>query len=115
MKSFGQFIREKRDERDLSLRELARRVSVSAAFLSDIELGRRYPSDDVLQKLSDVLGIPTKELQSYDPRPPVEDLKRLTESNPKYGVAFRKIVRDGITPEQIMNLRVIKSDKKKKG
>lgn len=114
MKPFGQFLREKRDERDLSLRELARRAQVSAAFLSDIELGRRYPSDDVLQKLGEALGVSTTELQSYDPRPPVEDLKRLTELNPKYGVAFRRIVRDRITPEQILNLRVIKSDKKSK-
>jgi hypothetical protein len=54
------------------------------------------------------------ELQEYDPRPPVEDLKRLTELNPKYGIAFRTIVDQNITPEEILNLRGHKPLKKKK-
>ena len=42
-KTLGVRIRELRDQRDLSLREFARRLGdVSAAHLSDIELGRRY-------------------------------------------------------------------------
>ena len=41
----GQRIRELRGKKDLSLRELAKKLDVSAAFLSDIELGRRYPSE----------------------------------------------------------------------
>jgi transcriptional regulator with XRE-family HTH domain len=114
MKTLGQFIREKRDELDLSLRELARRIDVSAAFLSDIELGRRYPSDDVMEELCRVLKVSRRELDSYDPRPPVEDLKRLSELNPKYGIAFRTIVDQNITPEEILKLRSQQSDKKKK-
>jgi transcriptional regulator with XRE-family HTH domain len=111
MKTLGQFIREKRDEKDLSLREMARRIDVSAAFLSDIELSRRFPSDDVFKKLSQVLEVPLKELQSYDTRPPVEGLKRLTELNPQYGVAFRKIIDEGISPEDILKLAGKKSGK----
>jgi transcriptional regulator with XRE-family HTH domain len=114
MKTLGQFIREKRDEKDLSLRELARRVDVSAPFMSDIELGRRYPSDDVLKKICKAIDVTVAELQDYDPRPPVEDLKRLTELNPKYGIAFRTIVDENITPEEILNLRGHKPNKKKK-
>ena len=47
--TLGQKIHELRDKADLSLRELALKISVSAPFLSDIELGRRFPSEEVLQ------------------------------------------------------------------
>ena len=43
MKTLGERIRELREERDLSLRELAGKIGVSAAFMSDVELNRRYP------------------------------------------------------------------------
>ena len=39
MKTLGEHIRELREERDLSLRELATKIQVSAAFMSDVELG----------------------------------------------------------------------------
>ncbi len=114
MKSFGQFIREKRDEKDLSLRELARRAGVSAPFLSDIELGRRFPSDEVLEKLGAILGATVDELRGYDTRPPIEGLRRLAESNPKYGVAFRRIIDDGITPEDLIKLAEQRSKAKRR-
>jgi hypothetical protein len=41
-------------------------------------------------------------------------LKRLSELNPKYGIAFRTIVDQNITPEEILKLRSQQSDKKKK-
>jgi len=63
-------VRNRRDEQGLSLREVSRRVGVSAAFMSDIELGRRYPSEEVLKKLAQVINVSLTELQSYDPRTP---------------------------------------------
>jgi hypothetical protein len=41
MEALGQYMRRRRDELDLSLREFAKRLDCSAAFISDIELGRR--------------------------------------------------------------------------
>jgi transcriptional regulator with XRE-family HTH domain len=35
--------------------ELARKLKVSAAFLSDIELDRRHASDEVFQRLAEIL------------------------------------------------------------
>ncbi|MGH9962328.1 MAG: helix-turn-helix domain-containing protein, partial [Pyrinomonadaceae bacterium] len=57
MKTLGQRIRELRDAKELSLRELAKKLEISAPFLSDIELGRRYPSDEVLASLARKLGV----------------------------------------------------------
>jgi transcriptional regulator with XRE-family HTH domain len=113
MKTLGQFIREKREELDLSLRELARRVGVSAAFMSDIELGRRYPSDDIFEKLSKPLEVTVDELKRYDSRPPVEELKRITDSDPTFGFALRKLVDKEVTAEDILKLADNKPDRKK--
>jgi transcriptional regulator with XRE-family HTH domain len=110
MKTLGQKIRELREEKDLSLRELARKLGVTAAFLSDIELGRRYPSDKVLSDMAKELGTSLENLRSHDTRAPVDDLRRLASSNPLYGIAFRKVIDKGITPEQLLRL----ADKKKK-
>jgi transcriptional regulator with XRE-family HTH domain len=111
MKNLGKFIRTTRDEKDLSLRELARRAQISAAFLSDIELGRRYPSEDVLSKLAKALNVSLADLQSEDSRPPLDEMKRITELNPLYGVAFRKIIDEKISAEDLIKLA---QQKKKK-
>jgi transcriptional regulator with XRE-family HTH domain len=78
----GQRIRELREERDVSLRELAKKLGVSAAFLSDIELGRRYPSEENLKDLARMLGVSFDNLKAHDTRPPIEEMKvfrRLTQ------------------------------------
>ena len=90
--SLGQRIRELRDKADLSLRGLAMRVGISAPFLSDMELRRRFPSEEILAKLADALDVSPDELKQYDTRGPIADLKRLVDSNPKLGFAFRTVV-----------------------
>jgi transcriptional regulator with XRE-family HTH domain len=50
-----QRLHELRDKADLSLRELTRKVGISSPFLSDIELGRRFPSEEILAKLAGAL------------------------------------------------------------
>ncbi len=64
MKTFGERIRELREKQDLSVRELAKKLKVSASFVSDMELGRRYPSDDVLERLASELDTTIGDLRS---------------------------------------------------
>src|SRR5262245_17928 len=52
----GQAIRAVREQRGLSLRELARRVNVSPSFVSQVELGKANPSVGTLYALVSVLG-----------------------------------------------------------
>lgn len=101
-KTLGDRIRELRETKDVSLRAFARKLDVSAAFVSDIELGRRNPSDDVLIRMARLLGTTADDLRSYDARPPVDELRRLAAADPAYGVAFRRIVEEGKSPEEIM-------------
>jgi transcriptional regulator with XRE-family HTH domain len=111
--SLGQRIRTLREAKDLSLRELAKRVDKSAAFLSDIELGRRFPSDEVLALLAQELDVTQDDLRSYDTRPAVEEIRRLAAENPKYGFAFRTLVEKRLSPEELLELVETKSEKKK--
>jgi transcriptional regulator with XRE-family HTH domain len=119
MKTLGQRIRELREKEDLSLREFAAKLGgLSAAFLSDVELGRRHPSDKVFQEMARILKTSLEDLKSYDARPPIEDLKRLTNENPAYGFAFRQAIdkaqKKELSPEEIVEFIRNKPAHKKK-
>jgi transcriptional regulator with XRE-family HTH domain len=110
----GSKIREFREERDLSLRELAKRLGVSAAFLSDIELGRRYPSEENLKDLARMLGVPLAELKAHDTRPPIEEMKRLSAADPRYAVAFRTMIDRKPSAEELLKFAESLRPSKKK-
>ncbi len=115
MKTLGERIRELREKQDLSVRELAKQLQLSAAFLSDVELGRRHPSDEVLQQIARSLGIAVAQLREHDTRAPVQELRRLAAANPAYGVMLRKVVDKNIDPDEIIKfLDSHKSQAKKK-
>lgn len=115
MKSLGERIRELRDELDLSLRELCKAAGdISPAFLSDIELGRRNPSDQVLRDLAKALKTDFAKLKEHDNRPAVEEMKRRALSNPTMGFAFRKILDANVSAEDLLNLASAKEKKDKK-
>lgn len=120
-KTLGERIRELREKSDLSLREFGRKLGdlrgrgqgdVTAAFLSDIELGRRNPSEKVLANMARVLGTTVEDLESYDVRPAVEGFKRLVAQNPALGLAFRKALDKDISPEELIKM-VEKKDRNK--
>jgi transcriptional regulator with XRE-family HTH domain len=115
VKTLGQRIRELREKKDLSLREFAKQLGgLSAPFLSDIELNRRFPSEDVLVKMAKVLDTPVDDLRSYDTRPPVEGLRRLASENPAYGLAFRKMIEGNVTPQELIDFMEKKRNRGKK-
>ena len=74
----------------LSLRELARALDVSAAFMSDVELGRRQPSDKHVSAIARALGVALEDLKEFDTRPPLQEFRRATQSDPEFGFAFRQ-------------------------
>lgn len=114
MKTLGERIRELREKHDWSGRELAKKLKVSAPFLSDIELGRRYPSDEVLERLASFLETTPDDLKKYDARPPVQELKRIAANNPAMGFALRKVIDQEVSPEQLLTFLEGHSRRKKK-
>jgi transcriptional regulator with XRE-family HTH domain len=98
-KTLGLRLRELRQNADLSLRDLGEKLKdptsntpVSAAFLSDIENGRRFPSDDMIEKLAEIFSVKPLELHRCDPRGPAREIQDLATMNPQYAFAFRRAV-----------------------
>jgi transcriptional regulator with XRE-family HTH domain len=104
MEGLGPFMRRRRDELDLSLREFAKRLDCSAAFISDIELGRRNPSEKVLAEIARVLEVKLEELRAMDVRPPIDDIKRLTLHDPKFALAFRTMIDKKVSADELLAL-----------
>lgn len=102
MKPLGERIRELREQRDLSVREFAKKIKISAPFLSDVELGRRHPSDDVLKTIAIALGTTLEELKKHDSRPPMQELKRIAANNPAMGFALRRVVDEDVSPDELL-------------
>jgi transcriptional regulator with XRE-family HTH domain len=102
MENLGSYIRKRRETLDFSLREFAKKLSCSAAFISDIELGRRHPSDKVLADIAKALDVKIEDLRSHDVRPPIEDIKRITQDDPTYALAFRTVIDKDISASQLL-------------
>jgi transcriptional regulator with XRE-family HTH domain len=60
--AIGDFIREQREQAQVSLRQLARLAGVSNPYLSQIERGLRKPSADILQQIAKGLRISAEQL-----------------------------------------------------
>jgi transcriptional regulator with XRE-family HTH domain len=112
--TLGQRIRELREEKDMSLRDLAKEIKVSAPFLSDVELGRRYPSDKILSSIAHALGTLLDDLRTYDTRIPVDELKRLATSDPRFGFAFRKVIDKNISSQDLIDFADSRINKRRK-
>ena len=110
MEGLGPYMRRRRDELDLSLREFAKRLDCSAAFISDIELGRRHPSEKVLAEIARVLEVKLEKLQAMDVRAPIDDIKRLTQNDPRFALAFRTMIDKKVSAEELLVKGGVKLD-----
>lgn len=79
--SLGEKIKQERKQRKISLREFARQLSISPAFLVDIEKNRRLPNEETLQKIADLLDIPVSVFDEFSPEVP-KSVKEWINTNP---------------------------------
>lgn len=61
-RSFGEVIRARRRELDLTQEEIARRIGTSVPYVGHLESAKRHPSDRVVAQLAAVLGLGGREL-----------------------------------------------------
>lgn len=105
-KTLGEKIRELRLAAGMSLRQLARTVHRSPPFISDVELGRRFPSDEVLRAIAEELAVDFNELKQYDTRESVSRLRRLAETDARWGLALRTTADQAksgdLTPDELL-------------
>src|SRR5208337_2782151 len=56
-RSFGEVIRERRRQLDLTQEQVARRIKSSVPYIGHLEGNKRRPSDATVRKLAEVLGL----------------------------------------------------------
>ena len=60
--NFGEVIRTRRRELDLTQDEVASRIKTSTPYVGHLESGKRHPSDKIVTRLAEVLGFDNREL-----------------------------------------------------
>ena len=90
MPTLGGRIKEERQRQGLTVRGFARDIGVQPPYVTDIEAGRRRPSQEVLGRISERLGIPLSDLESLDPRIPHE-VKEWMEDEPRVSRLLRRL------------------------
>lgn len=80
VKTLGEAVRLLREAQGLTLRALAKKVGVTAPFLSDLEHGRRQTNQ--YAALAEALEVQVDELRLLDTRVP-GDLREWLSENPK--------------------------------
>ena len=58
----GDYLRDLRNKKRLSLREVGEKVGVSGSYLSQIETSERQPSAEILRKLAPAYGVPVRDM-----------------------------------------------------
>ena len=58
----GEVIRRRRRELDLTQEEVASRIRTSTPYVGHLEAGKRHPSDKIVRRLAEVLGLDNREL-----------------------------------------------------
>jgi DNA-binding XRE family transcriptional regulator len=61
-RTFGQVIRERRRQLDLTQEEVARRIKTSIPYIGHLESAKRHPSEKLVVRLAEVLGLEPREL-----------------------------------------------------
>jgi transcriptional regulator with XRE-family HTH domain len=61
-RSFAQVLRDRRQQLDLTEEELARRIKTSTPYIGHLESAKRHPSDKIVTRLAEVLGLDRREL-----------------------------------------------------
>jgi transcriptional regulator with XRE-family HTH domain len=107
----GSQLRAARTKAKISLRELARRVGISASFMSQVELGRAVPSIGTLYTIVSELGLSLDTLMSGEHQAPapqsddttinaaVSTLQGVSSFIPSAGTSLPGIQRAGDRPE----------------
>ena len=104
--TFGQVVRDRRRQLDLTQEEVAHRINTSTPYVGHLESSKRHPSDKIVTRLADVLGLERRELY-FLANPGARELlhTRPAPSSASAWDSFRKDERlrriHSITPEEM--------------
>lgn len=95
--TFGEFIKEKRQSKGITLRAFADKIDIAPAYMSDIEKSKRNaPTQEILEKMVKILELSNEEtnelfdLAANSKDAIAQDLKEYVSDNQNVRVALRK-------------------------
>lgn len=90
-KNFGKRLRQIRREKGLSQEKLAELLKVSSnSYVSDIERGRLFPTDERLKDWADIVGLTWEEIEELKVD---AELERLGLTDPGFTLMFKEVPR----------------------
>jgi transcriptional regulator with XRE-family HTH domain len=103
--TLGQRIRRKRMERDIGLREMARMVDISPAYLSRVETDeeRTPPGEDTIKRIAKVIGDDVNALMHLAGRVP-SDVGDMLKEDPSLPQFLRTAKARGFTGKELEQL-----------
>lgn len=106
--AYGQKIREKRKERQMSLNQLAEAIGKTPSFLSQIERGLADPSITSLRNIAEVLEVPIFYflMDTEQPSPVVRKNQRKRIKSPGYKVTFELLTPDLNRQMEVVEFRL---------
>ena len=109
--TFGEVIRSRRRKLGLTQDEVASRIKTSKPYVAHLESGNRHPSDKIVARLAEVLGLDGRHLFLLA-NPHTEALLYSDEGQLAEGSVFEQFQNDqdlqtlyGITPDEMEVLR----------
>lgn len=103
-RTLGEVIRDARTAARLGLRELAKKLSITPSYQSDIEYDRRVPSEEVLRGTATELKLDFDDLMARAGRFG-ERADRYFKRHPIAGALFRTISEDNLSEEALIELQ----------
>jgi transcriptional regulator with XRE-family HTH domain len=96
---FGALVRQKREAREIGLREMAKMIGVSPTYLSKIERGEfDPPAEDKVRKIAEIIGCDADELLARAGRV-ASDLSEIIKRRPVELAALLRTTKDFSTRE----------------
>ena len=102
-KTLGEAVRDRRVEKDLSLRDLAKLIDIAPSYLSDIENDRRVPSEEIIHNIAQALDMDADDLMARSGRLG-EEAERYMKKHPAAGILFRKISTTRLNEDDLRKL-----------
>ncbi len=86
-KSFGAFLRKIRTEKGYSIKQLSPKLNVNYSYLSKLENGHSMPSEEFVDRISNVFEIEKEELMVRAGKIP-NDVIEILQNNPQAAIDF---------------------------
>lgn len=114
--TFGEFIREKRERKNLTIRSLAWEMGCSSTYIADIESGKRKPfaSNSKLERLAEVLNLTQSEKETMNDMVGLErketapDIMKYMKTHPWVIQGIRRSMRSNAEREEWDNFLQVK-------